>query len=565
MRPSFWDTERIAAIARLVLAAALSLALLLGMSRSSVLFPLLAFIFIIYFAYAVVVMNWLREPPTLPVRAALAAGDLSILVVVILFAPDLPAAFLVFFLYFTVVSGLWQGWEAAAVLSFLASAGYLGVAWRQSAEVLAGEIRYISWENWGAASVLLVAGTLIGALAERERHRLEERAIVDEFSSLLTLDTHWEMLWQRFLKALCQRYRAERAILAYSDPDTDRIIVWIFRDKEASLSTREEDRPPRDAKTFFLERPPDGLVGVVTGGTDWKWQQCDSGGTPEPAASFRLPERFAHEFLPGSLLSAYLAGEGDWEGRIFLLDHRGSGFEAAQLLDLQRLMEGLAPTVTTLLTIRRLVTRATNQERERIVRELHDGIAQALASVEMQLSVFRRLAEKNPEQLSGELTQLQEAVGREREEFRRFLRDLKPLRVPPGELVQRLVTHCAQFQQETGITVDVQAEPPRDDVPEGICREVFLILREALHNARKHSGARRILVEVKQNSDCLALLVDDDGGGFPFTGTYSHEALREKTLAPTALWERLQGLGGTLEIESQADTGATLRMEIPLN
>lgn len=565
MRPAFWDTERIAAIARLVLAVALSLALLLGMSRTSVLFPLLAFIFVIYFAYAVVVMNWLREPPTWPVRAALVAGDLSILVVVILFAPDLPAAFLVFFLYFSVVSGLWQGWQAAATLSLLASAGYLGVAWRQSAEVLAGEIRYISWENWGAASVLLVAGTLIGALAEQERNRLEARSIVDEFSGLLTLDTHWEMLWQRFLKALCRRYRAERAILAYRDPDTDRVIVWIFRDKEASLSTREEDRPPRDAKTFFLESPPGGLVGVVTRGAVWKWQQSTSADQLAPAGEFQLPERFAHEFLPGSLLCAPLSGEGDWAGRIFLLDHRGNGFEAAQLLDLQRLMEGLAPTVTTLLTIRRLVTRATNQERERIVRELHDGIAQALASVEMQLSVFRRQAVQNPEKLPGELARLQEAVGREREEFRRFLRDLKPLRVPPGELTQRLITHCAQFQQETGIIVEVRAEPPRDDVPEGICREVFLILREALHNVRKHAGARRILVEVKQNSDRLSLLVDDDGAGFPFTGAYSHEALREQSLAPAALWDRLQGLGGTLEIESQADTGATLRMEIPLN
>jgi signal transduction histidine kinase len=568
MRPSFWDTERIAAIARLVLAAALSLALLLGMSRSSVLFPLLAFIFIIYFAYAVVVLNWLREPPQWPIRTALVAGDLSILVVVVLFAPDLPAAFLVFFLYFTVVAGLWQGWKVAAALSLLVSAGYLGVSWRQSAEVLAGEVRYFSWESWGVASVLLVAGTLIGALAERERHRLEGRAIVDEFSILLSLDTHWEMLWQRFLKALCQRYSAERAILAYSDPDTDRIVVWIFRDKEASLSTREEDRPPRDARTFFLESGPEGLVGAVRGGKSgegWQWQQSRAVGKLEPADSFQLPERFAHEFLPGSLLSTRLVGEGDWEGRIFLLDHRGKGFGPDQLQDLQELMKGLAPTVTTLLTIRRLVAQATNQERERIVRELHDGIAQALASVEMQLSVFRRLAGENPEQLSGELARLQGAVGREREEFRRFLRELKPLRVPPNELAQRLITHCAQFQQETGITVDVQAEPPRDDVPEGICREVFLILREALHNVRKHSGAKSILVEVKQNSDGLSLLVDDDGAGFPFTGTYSHEALREKSLAPTALWDRLQGLGGTLEIESQADTGATLRMEIPLN
>ncbi len=566
MRLIFWDTDRIVAIARLVLAAALSLALLLGMSRSSPLFLFLAFIFVVYFVYALAVLWWLREPAQWYGRLTLMAGDLAALVVVVLFAPELPAAFLVFFLYFSVVTGLWQGWKTTAGLSVLVSAGYLWVAGRRAGEQFStGILTNVAWESWGVAFVLLVTGTLIGALAERERKRLEDQAVVDKFSSLLSLDTRWDLLWERFLRALCERYRAERAVLVYREPESGRIIVWTLKAGDGSQGAKEEDRPPRDAHMFLLEVTQNGLVGVVGNNGIWKWQLRLPEGRWESPYLFSLPERFSHEFMPGAVLSAPLVSEGDWQGRVFLLDHRVSGSGAAQLEDLHRLLEGLGPSLTTLLTVRGLIAYGIIQERERVVRELHDGIAQTLASVEMQLSVFRRTAESHPAKLSGELLLLQKAVGREREGFRRFLRELKPLRVPPRELAHRLVAHCAQFQQETGIAVDVEIDPLRDDVPEGICREVFLILRESLHNARKHSGAKFIRVRVHLDDDRISFTVEDDGGGFPFTGSYSHQELKEKRLAPVSLLERLEALGGRLHIESSAEAGAILRMNVPLN
>ncbi|MFB3095988.1 MAG: sensor histidine kinase, partial [Candidatus Acidiferrales bacterium] len=165
---------------------------------------------------------------------------------------------------------------------------------------------------------------------------------------------------------------------------------------------------------------------------------------------------------------------------------------------------------------------------------------------------------------AGELGQLQQVVQGEREEFRRFLRALKPVRVTPGELAQWLLAHCAQLQQETGIQVETQIEPVQENLPEGVCREVVLILREALHNVRKHAGARQVLVRLRQDENCLRLVVDDDGRGMPFSGTYTQEALMEKGLAPVSICERLRGLGGTLTIESTPGSGLTLRMEIPL-
>ena len=558
MKFSSLGSERIVAVARLVLAAALGLALLLGLARGTALFALVAFIFGVYVVYAVVVLAWRRRLVDWSGGGILLAGDVAILAVVVLFAPALPAAFLLFFVYFTLVAGLWRGWRAAAVLSVAVSLAYLGVVSRG-----AGAEGGIA-TKWVVVAALLAAGTLVGTVAERERRRVERTAVLETFGSLLSLDTRWVDLWERWLKALCQRYGAKRALLAYRDTESDHVLLWDFRADARAHSLQESDRPPRDARTFLLEAEPVGLLGVAQESGRWRWQQTQPGGRVEPANSFSLPGRFADEFTPGSLLSVSFAAGGRWRSRVFLLDGVGGGFRPDQLDDLQQLLEGLRPALTTLLTIQGLIAGAVNQERERVVRELHDGVAQTLASVEMQLSVFRRLAERAPEQVAGELGQLQQVVQGEREEFRRFLRALKPVRVTPGELAQWLLAHCAQLQQETGIQVETQIEPVQENLPEGVCREVVLILREALHNVRKHAGARQVLVRLRQDENCLRLVVDDDGRGMPFSGTYTQEALMEKGLAPVSICERLRGLGGTLTIESTPGSGLTLRMEIPL-
>ena len=108
MKFSSLGSERIVAVARLVLAAALGLALLLGLARGMALFALVAFIFGVYVVYAVVVLGWRRRLVDWSGGAALLAGDVAILAVVVLFAPALPAAFLLFFVYFTLVAGLWR-------------------------------------------------------------------------------------------------------------------------------------------------------------------------------------------------------------------------------------------------------------------------------------------------------------------------------------------------------------------------------------------------------------------------------------------------------------------------
>ena len=557
--------ERIIALARLVLAATLGLAFLLAPPRGTPLFPLVGFTFGVYFVYAIVALIFRPRLTIGRWRAAAVAGDGAVLVVVLLLTPGLPAAFLLFFVYFTLVAGLWRGWPAAAGLSLLVSVAYLGVAWKNSLDQLdASPWQALPRESWVVVGGLLAAGSLVGTVAQRERRHIERAAVVDHFASLLRLDTRWPELWRRWLDELCQRFQARRALLTYRDPETDRVLLWDFHRGEPRGDVQESDRPPRDAREFLLEGEPLSFLanGLDQAGT---WHVRRELTTAEVGQAFDLPERFVHEFSPRSLLSVPVAVGGSWGARLFLLDGDAGGFELARLDELQELVERLGPVLANLLTIRSLITRAVNQERDRISHELHDSVAQTLASLEMQLNVYRRLGFQDPTRLSEELTRLQKVVKQEQEELRRFLRTLQLVRVPAAELGRWVLAHCAQFQQETGIEVEVWAEPLAPPLPEGVCREVFLILREALHNVRKHAGAQHVLVKLRQDDGYLRLLVDDDGHGFPFSGTYSQRALEEKGLGPVSIGERTRALGGTLTIDSTPGSGATLRVDIPLS
>lgn len=564
MKVRFWETARISAIARLVLAGAMVVTILLEWRRGAgPVYQFLAFAFVLYLGYSIVVFQSSWRHQEWAVRLMWVTGDAALLLIVVLFARALPGVFLLFFIYFALTAGLWEGWKSAAVLSFVVSIFYLGF---QGEPGQGFSVARIGWEGWVAAVGLMMAGTAVGGVAEFEHRRLTQREEVDDFASLLNFDTGWEALWQRFLSALARRYDAGRVLLAIRNPESGRINVWQSPPPQGDRTPLRPDRPPKDAAEFLLEGEWPGFCAELTGTGVWQIAACgDSAGATPSGEPVTIPERFAFEFAPQTVMSVPLSLEGDWKGRVFMLDSRGGRFHPGHWAELRRLLDSLETNITGLLAVRGAVARAVNEERDRIVRELHDGVAQTLAGAEMQLAVMGRQAVKAAPALVDDLVRLQGAFGRERDQFRRFLRDLKPLRIQPDELKDRLVAHCGQFQQETGIEVELEVQPLGGKVGEGLCREVFLLLREALHNARKHSNAGRMSVRVHQDNDRLLVSVEDDGAGFPFSGLFGHAELKAKGLAPVSLWERIDNLGGSLSIRSGRDEGASVSFEIPLS
>ncbi|MFQ5926543.1 MAG: sensor histidine kinase [Terriglobia bacterium] len=558
--------ERLIALGRVILAAGLLLTALL---LPTVGFPgywLLVFTFGVYLAYGLAVLVFLHRQPEMQWASRALLGDLVVLGVVLLAARFMPLGSLYFVLFLGGVAGMRWGWVTALLVSFVMSALFLLATLRtavwQDTATWAGQL---SRERLAVLGSVMAGGGLIGYLAARERRYLQQRYETESVAALLRLDAPWEEVWRRWLAELCRRFAAQRCLLARWEGETDQVMVWQCGAGTSGETYREEERPPRDGTMFLTAASEISFLANALAGRTATPAVAREGLSERPAPAPALPVRFLEEFRPHSALSVALPASEKSSTRLWLLDARAGAFTLEQFDSLQQLLYSLTPILANLLTVRRLIAQATDTERDRIARDLHDGVVQSVAGLEMQLSVLARRARVESGPLAGELERLHALVRTEKEGLRGYVRTLKPVHLVPSELGNWILAHCMQWQQETGISVDLLVEPVGPALPEGVCREVFLILREALHNIRKHAGARHVLVKLRQDEDYLRLLVDDDGRGFPFTGTYSQHALEEVGLGPVSICGRVRALGAMLTIDSTPGSGSTLRVDIPLS
>jgi len=206
----------------------------------------------------------------------------------------------------------------------------------------------------------------------------------------------------------------------------------------------------------------------------------------------------------------------------------------------------------------RLQLRAIEAERARLARELHDGPAQYFANAVFQTEYLERLLAHDPTAVASGLTLLREGLRHGVAEIRRCIFDLRLPAIDELGLVAWMTGYLADYERQFAVTVEASlpSEEPRLNSDQTVT--VFRVLQEALTNARKHAGARRIRVVLRCRRQELILLVEDDGRGFdpvePRPGQYGLLGMRE----------RAQLVGGRLEIAGRPGQGARIVLHLPL-
>lgn len=201
--------------------------------------------------------------------------------------------------------------------------------------------------------------------------------------------------------------------------------------------------------------------------------------------------------------------------------------------------------------------KATEEERLRISRELHDGVAQTLAAARVRLRLAR--AAKDPDLQARELDTLSADLGNAIEELRRIALGLRPPALDVlglGAAVEGLVRSVA----ETG-RLDADVRVDLDDRRLGDEAELALyrILQEALSNVVRHAGARRVQVRLHRRNGGAELMVKDDGHGFSMVGSMAGSG----GLGLLGMQERAAYVGGELAIRSEPGAGTCVTAEIP--
>jgi signal transduction histidine kinase len=208
--------------------------------------------------------------------------------------------------------------------------------------------------------------------------------------------------------------------------------------------------------------------------------------------------------------------------------------------------------------------RAREAERQRIASDFHDGPLQSFISLQMRLEILRKLLERDVGAGMDDLRDLRDLAQQQVKELRAFVRSMRPPDMQGSNLYASARRICENFQKESGIPVSfVGGEGPLK-FPEEMASEVVQMLREALHNVLKHAGATRVAVSLGRVARTLELSVDDNGGGFHFSGVYTLDELELLRLGPASFQRRARALNAEMTLESRPGRGAGLKLRVPI-
>lgn len=209
------------------------------------------------------------------------------------------------------------------------------------------------------------------------------------------------------------------------------------------------------------------------------------------------------------------------------------------------------------------VIKAQEEERRRVAAELHDEAGQALTVLRISLELLaRELGEASQSGLAAEVQEAAALVQRTHERVRALAQGLRPPTLGADGLTGLLESTCRGFANRTSLAVDYQGLPV-DNVSDEGALALFRFLQEALTNVLRHAQARRAIVRLRQDADCLRLEVQDDGHGFNGTPGAPTEP-RGGGMGLSSMAERLSLVGGGLEIASSPDLGSRLLAWVPL-
>ncbi len=206
---------------------------------------------------------------------------------------------------------------------------------------------------------------------------------------------------------------------------------------------------------------------------------------------------------------------------------------------------------------------AVEEDRQRIAREMHDGLAQLIGYVNVKTGAVRRLIDTGKvQEASKELEDLERAARSAYADVREGILGLRVITQTEGGLVAALKAYAEQFEQQSGIHVDVAAEFAQRELKFTAAAEIQLIrvVQEALSNVRKHSGARAAAIHIAVTDTTMSLSIRDDGTGY---GSASQSGSDGPRFGLKIMHERAQSLGGSIEFESEPGKGTTVLVTVP--
>jgi signal transduction histidine kinase len=370
-----------------------------------------------------------------------------------------------------------------------------------------------------------------------------DRLLIDA-GMALTSELSLEPVLQRIVELAVELTGARYGALGVLSPDGASITSFI------TVGITDEERAA-------IGEPPTGhgLLGALI-------RDARPIRIPDIAADPRSVGFPPHHPPMRSLLGVPIAGRGRTFGNLYLTDKQGA--EAFDEED-ERVLLVLASQAAIAVENARLIDEAERsarerrrlevlEDRERIAKELHDGVIQSLFAVGMSLQgLATRSADPETQQ---RLDLAVEDVDRAIRDLRNYIFGLRPGILADRQLDQALRDLATEFGERSGVITVVEIDGDVAAALASLAGDVVQLVREALSNVERHGAAATCRVTLRGADEGVILEVDDDGRGFDVD-------LATWGMGIENLRDRVAALGGTFRIDSTPGEGTTVRVALP--
>jgi nitrate/nitrite-specific signal transduction histidine kinase len=289
------------------------------------------------------------------------------------------------------------------------------------------------------------------------------------------------------------------------------------------------------------------------------WVQADlAAGADLPPA---LAERLAAEQIQSMLVVPLQRGD-QRLGCVAALARAPRAFTADQAQLLTRLAHQVVVAIENARLYQQVRYLAVLEERDRLAREMHDNLAQALGFLNLKASLTSGLlASGEAEQARAALAEMKQVTHAAYEDTREAIFNLRNAVWKGGDLLPLLHEYLAEYRAHYGLDARLKVEDAAGAVlSREVSTQLSRIIQEALTNIRKHAQATQVWIHLKTDQALTRVVIQDNGRGFD---PAAHLGSHREHFGLQIMRERAAGVGGLVTIESQIGAGTRVIVDVP--
>ncbi len=362
-----------------------------------------------------------------------------------------------------------------------------------------------------------------GAVIESHRLRLRETQAFREVDRAMRDDLNLSDLLERLLKEIIEVCNAEGGTIFRWNNERTHLSVWMAQGVSVSADTAQ----------------------AILNGTE--------------------PRRRFDAVLNGYWLAAPLAIGNRTEGLIVLMrSHTRGDFRTPHVDLLSTLSSAAALVIRNAQLYARSEEAAIAEERTRIAREIHDGLAQNLSYLVLKIGVAQKLATQGKDrELKKELNAISDQLRRDARDVRRIIFALRPVDIETIGFLAALQKFIKEFGTVHDLEIAFNVVGDCNHLPPKLETALFRLTQEALNNVRKHAQAKQVSIDLQVDQRGATLNVRDDGLGFDLQSALAAARARG-SVGIVQMRERAERAGGTFVIETAPGKGTAIQVKLPL-